>query len=303
MKKLDFVKNSMEKLTLEELAMTYRDNDSYGRPVKGIYHFELIQRLLDMFESHHLEYSMGDIMAAGIHDSSANNVEVVSKVAQIMGKNALEAHILRRVYVEIELPVVWTHLKLVCLVAYHQKGIQVAFGIKSINNTVPFLMSDKDIFSTQKLSLAGRGVTVESDVDRLLDLLEAYVKGLGNRMKKMAGELKNWREKEFEWPDFANIVTRLMVLCVTKTSHNQLIGSSPYHPLSIIDIYFGVENVQVFVKLCEKFSNNKPNFLDALYLFNHEAEYFEITKIIDKRIGIYHIIEQVFKYKTTWQKI
>ena len=129
MKELDFTQRNVETLTLEDLGQTFKENYPNGQPVGGIYHFELIQRLLDIMQAHNIKPVVQEIFAANNREKYRPGVSLSDVVAADKGVNSLEAHILRRVYANINLEVdIEADVKLNCAVAYHQKGIQIAFG-------------------------------------------------------------------------------------------------------------------------------------------------------------------------------
>ena len=44
-RQFDFQNNGIEVMDLETLQRTYKENDIYGNPVRGIYHYQVIQRM------------------------------------------------------------------------------------------------------------------------------------------------------------------------------------------------------------------------------------------------------------------
>ena len=48
-RQLNFAEKSVQVLTLEELEKSYHENLTTGEPVGGIYHFALIQQVLEIF--------------------------------------------------------------------------------------------------------------------------------------------------------------------------------------------------------------------------------------------------------------
>ena len=50
MSTLNFAEKPVQVLTLEELEKSYHENLPTGQPVGGIYHFELIGKVLETFE-------------------------------------------------------------------------------------------------------------------------------------------------------------------------------------------------------------------------------------------------------------
>ena len=55
-KMFDFDKAKVQTLSLAQLERTHRENDVYGKPLRGIYHFELLQTLIN--ECNNLGYNV-----------------------------------------------------------------------------------------------------------------------------------------------------------------------------------------------------------------------------------------------------
>ena len=129
MSTLNFAEKSVQVLTLEELERSYHENLPTGQPVGGIYHFDLIGRALETFESRGLKPVVQEIFAAANRDSKRPGVTVLPQLEAQFGERAVEAHLLRRVYANIEIRSDETDDIVTCLaVAYHQKGIQLGIG-------------------------------------------------------------------------------------------------------------------------------------------------------------------------------
>ena len=128
-RQLNFAEKSVQVLTLEELEKSYHENLTTGEPVGGIYHFALIQEVLEMFEKRGLKPVVQEIFAANNKDSKRPGVTVLPQLEEKFGERAIEAHLLRRVYANIEIRSDETDDIVTCLaVAYHQKGIQLGIG-------------------------------------------------------------------------------------------------------------------------------------------------------------------------------
>ena len=52
----DFQNNNVEVMTLDTLRRTHKENDIYGNPLKGIYHYEVIERMADICQKHTLTH-------------------------------------------------------------------------------------------------------------------------------------------------------------------------------------------------------------------------------------------------------
>lgn len=126
----DFEKAKVQTLTLDQLKRTNIENrgDDRSKP-HGIYHFELIQQVLDMCAQHGYDAEVYDLFATNNRDKQANGVSLFPELEAQYGERAVEAHALRRVYANIRLsnfdtPELTTNLA----ISYTQKGIQVGFG-------------------------------------------------------------------------------------------------------------------------------------------------------------------------------
>ena len=128
-KQLNFAEAPVQVLTLEELERSYHENLPTGDPVGGIYHFALIQQVLELFEKRGLKPVVQEIFAAANRDSKRPGVTLLPQLEEKFGERAIEAHLLRRVYANIEIRSDETDDVVTCLaVAYHQKGIQLGIG-------------------------------------------------------------------------------------------------------------------------------------------------------------------------------
>ena len=66
---LNFAEAPVQVLTLEELEKSYHENLPTGDPVGGIYHFALIQKVLELFEQRGLKPVVQEVFAAANRDS------------------------------------------------------------------------------------------------------------------------------------------------------------------------------------------------------------------------------------------
>lgn len=125
----NFSVNNIETMSLDTLRRTHKENDIYGQPVKGIYHYEVIQRMTDLCEKHNLNYEVEEIFAAQNKNKNQPGVVVLPQVEREFGVQAVEAHILRRIYTTIRINDWETdELTTTLVVAFHQDGIQAAIG-------------------------------------------------------------------------------------------------------------------------------------------------------------------------------
>lgn len=125
----DFEKAKTQAITLEQLSRTHREDDVYGNPLRGIYHFDLFSKVIDECTELGYNVEVYDMFAAQNRDRQSPGVVRLPQVEAVKGQHAVEAHILRRVYANIRITdfdndETTTNVA----VAFHQKGIQIGFG-------------------------------------------------------------------------------------------------------------------------------------------------------------------------------
>lgn len=125
----DFEKAKTQAITLEQLSRTHREDDVYGNPLRGIYHFDLFNKVIDECTELGYNVEVYDMFAAQNRDRQSPGVVRLPQVEAVKGLHAVEAHILRRVYANIRITdfdndETTTNVA----VAFHQKGIQIGFG-------------------------------------------------------------------------------------------------------------------------------------------------------------------------------
>lgn len=92
-RQFDFQNNGIEVMDLETLQRTYKENDIYGNPVRGIYHYQVIQRMTDICRRHNLNYEVEEIFAAQNKNRTQPGVVILPQVEQTYGEKAVEAHV------------------------------------------------------------------------------------------------------------------------------------------------------------------------------------------------------------------
>lgn len=170
----DFSTAKVQGLTLAQLERTHKENDVYGKPLRGIYHYELINNIIAMCNEQNYNVEVYDLFAAQNKDRNSAGVVLLPQVEAQFGERAVEAHILRRVFANIRLTdfddeETTTNLA----VSFHQKGIQVGFGnmVKICHNQT-MLCADQYI-ATYGEKGAGRGVN--PSVADVLDVVKSWL--------------------------------------------------------------------------------------------------------------------------------
>lgn len=178
----DFQKNGIEVMNFETLQRTYKENDIYNNPVQGIYHYQVIRRMMDICEKYNLDYEVEEIFAAQNRNKTQPGVSILPQVEQTHGEKAVEAHILRRIFATIRIRDWETdELTTTLVVAYHQDGIQAAIGPcvkichnqcilspqRSISNYGKKKVTTDELFETVDGWLANFEVNMNEDIARI----------------------------------------------------------------------------------------------------------------------------------------
>lgn len=164
----DFEKARVQGLTLEQLEKTHKENDVYGNPLKGIYHFALLQQIIGMCNEFGYGVDVYDLFAAQNKDRNTPGVVLLPQVEAMYGERAVEAHILRRVFANIRLTDFDDEENTTNLaVAFHQKGIQVGFGnmVKICHNQCMLSPTNYAATYSEKGRGRGEGITIPEILD------------------------------------------------------------------------------------------------------------------------------------------
>lgn len=167
---LDFEKEKVQTLNLEQLERTHKENDVHGKPLRGIYHYELLKTIIQLCNEQHYNVEVYDMFAAQNKDRNTPGVVLLPQIEEKYGVKAVEAHILRRVFANIRITDFddadnTTNLA----VAFHQKGIQVGFGnmVKICHNQCLLGASQYIATYSDKGQGKGNGITIPEVIDTI----------------------------------------------------------------------------------------------------------------------------------------
>lgn len=127
---LNFEKERIQPITFEQLCKTNKENrGDNNTPMHGIYHYALIERIINMCNEHGYNAEVYDLFATNNRDKQTPGVSLYPELEARYGERAIEAHTLRRVYANIRLTDFDNDELTTCMaVSFTQKGIQVGFG-------------------------------------------------------------------------------------------------------------------------------------------------------------------------------
>jgi len=238
----------VQPLTLEMLERTQHENDTKGKPVQGIYHYALIQQILDMCANYGLEVEIYDMFAAQNRHKYMPGVSIIRQVEEQYGERAIEAHILRRIFCNMyihnyDTPDMTTGL----CIAFHQNGIQVGMGpnVKICHNQC--MLNPQLYASTYGLKGEGRGTGLS--VGQLLETIGGWLEDsstLAKRDTELANAMLNTKVNKTA---AIEMIGQLTAIRVKADSSNTLIRENIDYPLNQGQISAFAEDVLVQYKL------------------------------------------------------
>lgn len=299
MKQLDFTQRNVEVLTLEELSQTYKENYPNGLPVGGMYHFVLMNQLIEMLEKAGFNPKVEEIFAANNREKYRPGVTISDAVAAEKGQNALEAHILRRVYANVNLAYPCGEgCSINMAVAYHQKGIQVAFGpyVHVCHNQT--ILGSHDLFTTQKMTGLLIHPCYAKDVNEMLNQIQVFVDQAAGRFEMMAEKVEAFKNTQFEESDFERLLRMLMCLRIRKDSHLVNIHTSRPYPLNASQINSAVERY-LNETILPGTDGRELSFWDALQCFNYDlkGDAAEIPTLLDQTANLTEVFQTIMDVK------
>ena len=218
-RQFDFKNNSVETMTLETLRRTHRENDIYGKPVKGIYHYELLEQAMNLCQKHNLHYEVEEIFAAQNKNKDQPGVVILPEVEKRFGELAVEAHVLRRVYATIRIKDLETdELTTTLVIAFHQNGIQTAIGpcVRICNNQC-ILSAERSAatYGRDKLSL-----------EELLKCMDSWLSNFEVQMNEDRERIRRLKEKTISQAEMFAYIGLLTALRVSHDSKDKRLSAT-----------------------------------------------------------------------------
>ena len=292
MSTLNFAEKSVQVLTLEELERSYHENLPTGQPVGGIYHFDLIGRALETFENRGLKPVVQEIFAAANRDSKRPGVTVLPQLEAQFGERAVEAHLLRRVYANIEIRSDETDDIVTCLaVAYHQKGIQLGIGpmVRVCHNQT--ILGAQDVVSNytcyggqsrkEKLSVED----VLARAQQWADEYEPYQKIRRDRMAQM-------KSAQFDHQDMYRLIGMLVEKRILHDTQNDVLRQNAPYPLNSGQINETAENLMALMR------HDAPiSYWDAYQELNTvlKPDRMDIPQVLPQSLALFDCLKEMVK--------
>lgn len=222
---LDFEKAKVQTLTIGQLERTYRENDVYGKPLKGIYHYDLIHQVQHIANMHGLDAQINEIFAAQNKDRNEPGVVILPQIEAVHGKNAVEAHVLRRVYCNINLKGLEDETYTANLaIAFTQQGIEIAFG-----NMVRVCHNQCIMFKEKYVKNFGYG---KMSIQGMFDKVKEWMREANQHIMEERRRIEQMKQIILKPEQVLQIIGNLTAIRVAHDSSNKDIRNSDTYPLN-----------------------------------------------------------------------
>lgn len=240
----DFEKAKVQTLTLDQLERTHKENDVYGNPLRGIYHYALLNEIIGMCKAQSYNVEVYDLFAAQNKDRNTPGVVLLPQVEAQYGERAVEAHILRRVFANIRLTNFDDEEKTTNLaVAFHQKGIQVGFGnmVKICHNQC--MLSPTQYIATYSEKGTGRGNGVS--IPEVLDTVKSWLIDARHIIVTEREKIEKMQSIQVDAQQLFLLIGMLTALRVKCDTHESEIKETRVYPLNQAQISKFTESLLV----------------------------------------------------------
>lgn len=261
---LDFEKAKVQTLTLEQLKRTHEENDTLGHPLKGMYHWQVIEMCRDIAAKHGLKMQISEIFAAQNRDKTQPGVIRLPEVEKRFGYKSVESHVLRRVYANIRILDFDTEEFTSNLaVAFHQDGIQVGFGtmVKVCHNQC-ILGADKIISNYGKN---------KRDINQIYEEVDSWMAKSGHIITEEQERINRMRSTIMNPAQVLQIIGELTAIRVAHDSSNQTIRIRETYPLSQTQINMFTEALLIKQK--------EQDFVTLWDIYNTATELYKADRM------------------------
>ena len=224
---LNFADDKIQNVSFETLKRTKVENNTINEPVMGIYHFVLIQKILDICQKYQLNFELENIFAAQNQNKANPGVTLDPRVEDIYGKNAVEAHVLRRIYTTINIKNWETdELTTTIAIAFHQDGIQVAIG-----PNVKICHNQCILHASRSVSSYGRN---KLTISQIFDCVDNWMSNFEEQMNEDRERIRRLKSTPLTTKDLYALIGLLTVIRVKHDSKEKELSSQVdnYYPLN-----------------------------------------------------------------------
>ncbi len=289
---MNFAEKPVQVLTLEELERSYHENLPTGDPVGGIYHFALIQEVLNIFEQRGLKPVVQEIFAAANRDSKRPGVTLLPQLEAQYGERAIEAHLLRRVYANIEIRCDETDDVVTCLaVGYHQKGIQLGIGpmVRVCHNQT--ILGAQDVVSNYTC-FGGQNRKDKPSLEMVLARAEQWADDYEPYQKIRAERISAMKSVQMDRDGMLRFIGVLVERRILHDSANEVLHVSNPYPLNSGQINETAENLMALMRHDEPIT-----YWDAYQQLNTvlKPDRMDIPQVLPQSLALYEALTEQMK--------
>lgn len=291
-RQLNFAEAPVQVLTLEELERSYHENLPTGDPVGGIYHFALIQQVLELFEKRGLKPEVQEIFAAANRDSKRPGVTILPQLEEKFGERAIEAHLLRRVYANIEIRSDETDDVVTCLaVAYHQKGIQLGIGpmVKVCHNQT--ILGAQDVVSNYTC-YSGQSRKDKLTLEMVMTRAEQWAEDYEPYQKIRVERVSDMKSAQMDRDRMLRLIGVLVEKRILHDSQNEVLHVATPYPLNSSQINETSEQLIALMRHDEPVS-----YWDAYQQLNTVLKpgRMDIPQVLPQSLALFETLYQEIK--------
>lgn len=286
---LNFQEEPVQTMDLATLKRTQKEHIG-GVPLREIYHFDAIERALGLCSKYGLDYHIEEIFAAHNKNKQFPGTSLLEQAEAQYGKNAVEAHILRRVFTTIRIDNFETEeLTTTLALAYHQDGIQAAIGpcVKVCHNQC-VMFAERRAFTYGK---------EKKSVDGLFQTIDDWLANFQNQMSADRARIEMLKNTRLS---HEQVITFIGVLASIRVAHD----SRDKSLRDVVETY-PLNNTQVNTVTEEllKMMQTKP-FLTGWEVYNamtlrYKPEEAEIPTLIPQNFAAVETLVDFIEGKKT----
>ncbi len=283
-------------ISLEQLKQTNREMMANRQPMNGIYHFQMVEKVLQMAYERGLTPQIDDMFAAKAGGTQYPGVSLNEEVAKQLG-NPLDvrAYTLRRVYSTIVIKDTTTLDKSMSTsigIAYTQKGIQVACGryVHICHNQT--ILGANQYFSTFS-EHKGRGAEKYTFMD-CLKAIEGWLDKIFQISENDDAMIRKMKATPLSAQMMLSIIGELTAIRVACDSVNKKIRLNRTYPLNNTQINDLTENMLI------RFKENGDR-LSVWDLYDtatnmYKAKGMDFTQLIPQNVAMVDYLKETFKF-------
>lgn len=265
----DFEKNKTQAITLDQLERTHRECDVYGNPIKGIFHFDLFNKVIEACHEFGYNVEVYDLFAAQNRDRTQPGVVKLLQVEAVTGKDSVESHILRRVYANIRITdfddaETTTNLA----VAFHQRGIQIGFGpnVMICHNQC---MLSPNLYMSSYSEKGKKGTGME--IPQMLEVLKSWLVDARQIMVTDRQKIERMKQTYITAEQMFTIIGMMTALRVKADSTRKSIRENITYPLNQSQITVFTEDMM------EAYATN--NRVTAWDMYNSATNLYKASRM------------------------